>query len=153
MKKLKLALIVVLVLAFVGCATAPIINPVCPKEGSFICAQSEKMGVQPETVYGWIYSATAIAAVSDVVSIKEICDFEKMIADWYVEVYPIGYSTIISKITKEVGMINDAKKAMLIQNILNQYLMLYSNAGLISQADDEILRKGHSRFRSDMLCD
>jgi hypothetical protein len=147
------SLISLLSLVFlISCATPQIINPVCPKEGSFICAQSEKMGVQPETVYGWIYSATAIAAVSDVMSIKEICDFEQKIANWYVSFYPVSYDSIISKVVEEVGLIDDPKKAILIKNILNQYLILYSNKEFISAADDEILKKGHSKFRSDMLC-
>jgi len=136
-----------------GCTSMPIKDPVCPQENSWICSQSEKTGVQPETVYGWIYNATAIAAISDIVSITEICDFEKKIADWYVEVYPISYNSVISKVMKEAGLIADPKKALLIQNIINQNLYIYSSDSIISEADGMILKKGHKRFRSDMFCD
>jgi len=153
MKKLIILLIIGLL---IGCAKrmdVQLQNPVCPKEGSWICEQSERMDVQPETVYGWIYSASAIAAVSDVASIEEICNFEKKIADWYVEVYPVSYDSLISFVATQTGLIKDAKKAMLIKGILNQYLTLYKSEEFISPADDDILRKGHAKFRKDMFCE
>ena len=151
MKKLFISIIIT-VFALVACATTPPENPICPKEGSWICERSQSLNTQPEEIYGWIYSATAIAAVTDVVSQKEICDFEGKIADWYNDAYPITYNSIISKVSKELGLIKDAQKAILISNILNKRLMLYSSSQIISKADDEILRKGHAQFREDMLC-
>jgi len=150
MKKLILALCVVVLLA--SCATVPIQNPVCPQEGSWICQKSAELGVQPEQVYGWIYDAAAIAAITDIVKIQDLCEFEQKIADWYVEFYPVvSYYTLINKMIDLTAPL-PAEKMMLIINILNRNLLEYESPELISPADDAILRKGHVAFRRDMLC-
>lgn len=128
-------------------------DPICPLENSWICEQSENIGVQPETVYGFIYSASAISVITNVAEKSEICDFEQKIADWYVDVYPVTYDSIIKKVSEEAGLIKETEKALLIKNILNKNLVIYKSNSLISDADDSILRKGHKTFRQDMLCD
>jgi hypothetical protein len=150
MKKLILALSVVLLLA--SCATIPIQNPVCPQEDSWICEKSAELGVQPEQVYGWIYDAAAIAAITDVVKIQDLCEFEQEIADWYLKVFPtISYTNFINEILFRITRY-DTQTIMLITNILNRNLLAYNSPQLISAADDIILRKGHVQFRQDMLC-
>lgn len=158
MKKIALILMsCIFIFALIGCEgflkPTPVANPVCPKEGSFLCAQSEKAGVQLETVYSFIYDSVAIATIADVVEQKEVCDFEKKIADWYESVYPVSYTSIISEVASQLKLIKDPKKAALIQGILNKHLNLYKNAQIISKADDEIIRMGHYQFRLDMGCD
>jgi hypothetical protein len=149
MKKLILALSVVLLLA--SCATIPIQDPVCPQEGSWICQKSAELGVQPEQVYGWIYDAAAMAAITDVVKIQDLCEFEKKIADWYVEFYPMSYESFINKMLFLAYDYNTQKMALIL-NILNRNFVDYKSPQLISAADDIILRKGHVAFRRDMLC-
>ena len=153
MKKLVLALFAVLL---VGCASSEVMVPteskVCPRENSFLCDRATELGVSLEDAYGWIYSSAAIAAVSDVVKIKEVCDFEKLIADWYVREYPLSYDGVILEVLKQTNLIKEPEKAMLIKNILNQRFKLFQNPSLISEADDEIIRMGHVQFRRDMLC-
>ena len=143
--------IFVLGLLMVSCVSRPVQNPVCPQPDSWICEQSAKLGIEPETVYGWIYSASAIAAISDVIKIKEICDFEKGVADFYVRNSPLSYSSLIDEVLRQTDFM-DLEKAMLIKNIININLIQYRNVEFISVADDIILRKGHVAFRRDMAC-
>jgi len=126
-------------------------NPVCPQEGSWICEQSEKLNIQPETVYGWIYTASAVAAISDVIEIKEICDFERDVASHYVRMWPMSYSSFIDAV---IGITDSMprEKMILIKNIINRNLIQYRSPELVSEADDIILRKGHVAFRRDMAC-
>ena len=152
MKKL---ICVISVLLLVSCAIAPPKDPVCSKvEGnSFICEKSHELGVEPEQVYGWIYSPTALAVVANKVSINDVCEFEQKVADWYDSIYPdVSYMDVIKHITGEIKLIADPQKQILLMNILNPYLNAYNSVLSISQADDTILRKGHTRFRRDMLC-
>jgi len=149
MKKLILALSVVLLLA--SCATIPIQNPVCPQEGSWICQKSAELEVQPEQVYGWIYDAAAMAALTDIIKIKELCEYEQRIADWYVEFYPFSYDALINEMLSQI-LKYDTQKMLLIKNMLNKNLISYSSPAIISEPDDVIFKKGHVAFRRDMLC-
>ena len=150
MKKLILALSIVLLLA--SCATVPVQNPVCPQEGSWICDRSAQLGIQPEQLYGWIYDAAVVAAVTDVVEIQELCEFEQKIADWYIAGSSFSYTALINEMIFRVTLY-DRKKMMLIASALNHYLWEYRSTELISPADDLIFKKGHKAFRRDMLCD
>ena len=147
----KLTGLIITSIFLVSCATIPVQNPVCPQEGSWICEKSLELGVQPEEVYGWIYDATTIAVISDVVKLKEICEFEQEIADWYVKMYPISYDTFITEMFSKISSL-DPQKMMLIKNIINRRLVAYRSPVLISEADDIILRKGHVAFQRDMMC-
>lgn len=149
----KFAIFTIVLSIVYGCVNLkqPPINPVCPQPGSWICEQSEKLNVKPETVYGWIYSAAAVAAISDVIEIKEICDFEKQVADFYVAIWPISYSSLIDEVIRITDLM-EPEKAILIKNIININIMKYRNAEMISDVDDIILRKGHVAFRRDMAC-
>ena len=68
MKKLFITLTAIIFVT--ACATIPVQNPVCPQEDSWICEKSAELGVQPEQVYGWIYDAAAIAAITDVIILR-----------------------------------------------------------------------------------
>ena len=149
MKKLILALLAVLLLA--SCATVPVQNPVCPQEGSWICEKSAELGVQPEQVYSWIYNASAMMALTDIVEIQELCEFEQKIADWYIEFYPFSYDTLINEMLSQT-LKYDTKKMLLIKNMLNQNFIMYSSPAIITIPDDIIFKKGHTQFRQDMLC-
>ncbi len=126
-------------------------DPICPMENSWICEKSAEVGIHPETVYGWMFSAAAVGAISDIVEIKELCAFEKEIADFYVREYPVSYTSLIDEGIRRADF-KEPEKAILIKNILNQNLTMYSSAELISESDDLILRRGHTAFRRDMLC-
>ena len=147
----KLISFIIASIFLVACATVPIQNPVCPQEGSWICEKSVELGVQPEEVYGWIYDTIAIAAISDVVKLKEVCKFEQEIADWYVKMYPISYDAFITEMFSKISEL-DPQKMMLIKNIINRRLVAYRSPALISEVDDIILRKGHVAFQRDMMC-
>jgi len=147
----KLIGFIIVSIFLVACATVPIQNPVCPQEGSWICEKSAELGVQPEEVYGWIYDTIAIAAISDVVKLKEVCKFEQEIADWYVRMYPISYDAFITEMFSKISDL-DPQKMMLIKNIINRRLVTYRSPALISEVDDIILRKGHVAFQRDMMC-
>ena len=149
MKKLFISLAAIIFVT--ACATIPIQNPVCPQEGSWICEKSAELGVQPEQVYGWIYDAAAIAAITDVVKVKELCDYEQEVADWYAEFYPFSYDTLISKMLNLMISYDDQKMALILK-VLSKNFIAYASPELISTADDIILRKGHMAFRQDMLC-
>ena len=149
MKKIILSLSIVLFL--VSCATIPVQNPVCPQEGSWICQKSAELGVQPEQVYGWIYDAAAMAALIDIVEIKELCEYEQEVADWYVAAYPISYESLITRMVSET-LKYDSEKALLIKNILKRNIWAYASPQIISEPDDIIFKKGHVAFRQDMLC-
>jgi len=138
-------------LFLIACATVPIQDPVCPQEGSWICEKSTELNVQPEQVYGWIYDAAAIAVITDVIKLKEICEFEQEIADWYIRMYPISYDAFITEMFSKISSL-DPQKMMLIKNIINRRLVAYKSPALISEVDDIILRKGHVAFQRDMMC-
>lgn len=149
MKNLIIGLVFV---ALFGCAGTPApVNPVCPQEGSWICEKSAELNIYPETVYGWVYSAAAVAAISDVVKIKEVCDFEAEVAAFYARAWPVSYGSLVDKIIR-ITDVMPAEKAALIKNIINVNLVQYKSYELISEADDIILRKGHVAFRRDMAC-
>jgi uncharacterized lipoprotein YajG len=150
MKKLFIALTAIIFVT--ACATVPIQNPVCPQEGSWICERSAQLGIQPEQLYGWIYDAAVVAAVTDVVKIQELCEFEQKLADWYISVYPMSHTALIGKVISSVTSYDDQKMA-LIASVLNRNLLQYRSTELISPADDLIFKKGHKAFRRDMLCD
>ena len=152
MKRLLSTIAILSMLIVFGCAgMQPIQNPVCPQEGSFICEKSAELGVQPEQVYGWIYDAAALAALTDIVKIQELCDFEQKIADWYVQYYPFSFDVLIGQITAEM-LSYPPEKMRLIKNIMNRNLVAYSSPQIIMEPDDIIFRKGHVAFRKDMLC-
>ena len=138
-------------LILTACVAIQPADPVCPTYGSWICEKSEEMGVYPETVYGWVYTASAIAAISDIIEIKEICDFEKEVADFYLRNTPISYSSFINEVLLRADLMAQ-EKALLIKNIINSNLLQYQSAEFISEVDDMILRKGHVAFRRDMAC-
>lgn len=152
MNKFLLCAVLPLII-FIGCALTPVPvqNPVCPQEGSWICEKSSELGIQPEQVYSFIYDATAIAAISDIVDLKQICDFEKKIAEWYSRVYPVSYDSLINEVLSRVSSM-PPEKSMLIMNILNKHLLAYQSPALVSVADDGILRKGHVAFQRDFMC-
>jgi len=132
----------------------PPVDPVCPKEGSWLCEKSAELGIELETLYDWIYSATALSAlVPDGPEIAEICRFEKEIADFYERSYPISTDYLINEIIRRSKAVDDTAKAVLIKNIINKNLVQFRSLSLITPADDEILRKGHRAFRMDMMCD
>lgn len=135
----------------IGCVGLEPVNPICPTENSWICEKSEEVGISPETAYGWIFNAAAVAAISDIVEIKELCDFEKEIAGFYDRQYPISYTSLIDEAIRRADF-KEPEKAILIKNILNQNLVKYKSSELISEADDIILKRGHVAFRRDMLC-
>ena len=149
MKKFFISLVAIIFVT--ACVTIPIQNPVCPQEGSWICEKSAELGIQPEQVYGWIYDAAALTAITDIIKVKELCDYEQEIADWYNEVYPVSYESIITRMVSAT-LKYDNEKALLIKNILKRNIWSYASSELISPADDIIFRKGHVAFRQDMLC-
>lgn len=147
--------IIILVGAFLISCIAPQPSKVCPPpdgKESWVCDKSAQLEVTPEQIYGWIFSASAIAAVTDVAEIQWICDFKKKIADWYVKVYPVSYDSVINKIIEELKLVKDPRKVLLIKNILNQNLVLFSNTGLIKEYDDWMMRAGSNKFDMDMMC-
>jgi hypothetical protein len=93
-----------------------------------------------------------MAVVGDVIEIKELCDFAEDIADWYVDVYPMSYTAVIKKVITETKLIKEPEKAALIMGIINQNFGLYASDGLITKEDDDIIRGGYEKFRSDMFC-
>jgi len=156
MKRYFLIGLMVFILA--ACSFSMVDKPseVCPPpEGqeSWICDKSAELGVTPEKVYGWIYSATAIAAITEVAKIEDICEFEQKIADWYVVTSPISYESIIAQIVKEMKLIDDPRKFLLIKNILSENLIDYSSPMIVKPYDDWMLKAGHNKFQRDMLCD
>lgn len=145
-------IIALIAVALIGCTGSPTpVDPICPQEGSWICEKSAELGIHPETVYGWVYSAAAVAAISDVVEIKEICDFEAEVARFYQGAWPVSYSSLVDAVIRLTDFV-EAEKAILIKNIINVNLIQYKNSELISSTDDIILRKGHVAFRRDMAC-
>lgn len=151
MKTLSLLLIFMVV----GCAGMELKqpeNPICPQDDSWICFESEELGIAPETAYGWIYSAAAMSTLSDLASIQGVCEFEAKIAAWYKRLYPISYNSLIDQVLIEARFMDSPEKVLLIKNIVNKNLELYRSAELISEVDDMILRRGHFAFRRDMLC-
>ena len=151
----KIGLLLIICFMVVSCmAAAP--SKVCPPlngEKSWICEKSIKSDITPEQVYGWIFSASAIAAVTDVAEIGEICAFKKKIDDWYMSVRPVSYDAIIDKVLEELKLLKDARKILLIKNILNQNVMMYSNWQLVDDYDDWMLRAGSAKFNRDMMCE
>lgn len=147
----KSTFIIFIFLVFMACSMADPINPICPHDDSWICEKSEEIGIYPETFYGWIYSAAAIAAVTDVMEIKEICDFEKTISEFYQDSWPISYISLIDEVLRITNFM-PPEKSILVKNIINVNLIQYQSTELISPADDAILRKGHVAFRRDMAC-
>ena len=86
-------------------------------------------------------------------TIEWICDFKKEISNWYVDVYPVTYDTVINKVVQEMKLIEDPRKLLLIKNIINQNMALYSSPALIGEYDDWLLRAGSNRFDRDMMCE
>lgn len=153
MKKFLSAIFISLLFcSCVGLQPVEPVDPVCPQPNSWICEKSAEIGIYPETVYDWIYSAVALGALSDIVEIAEICDFEKEVADFYVRNYPqLSHDTLINEIFRQADM-EEPEKAILIKNILNKNLAHFRSPKPISKEDDAIFRKGHVAFRRDMLC-
>ena len=154
-------LILILSISAVSCAVlpgqtgGPRESKWCPPpEGtkSFICTKSAEAGVVPEQVYGWIFSATAIAAVTDVADITWICEFKKKVDARYLRLYPLSYDSAIAEIIAELKVVKDPRKVLLINSILNQNLSLYASPDLVDAYDDLMLRAGSVKFDKDMMC-
>jgi len=155
MKKYLAAILLVIMVLSVSCATTAPVSKVCPppeNKPSFICTKSAELKVTPEQVYGWIFSATAIAAVIDIADIDTICAFKKKISVWYVDVYPITYDSVIAKALEELKLIDDPRKVALIKSILNQNITMYASPQLIDEYDDWMVRAGSNKFDLDMGC-
>ena len=154
MKRIIVLLFIALFMAGCGMiAQQP--SKVCPPpdgQESWICDKSAQLEVTPEQVYGWIFSATAMAAITDVASIKEICEFKAKIDKWYLKMYPVSYDALIQEVVRQLNIIDDPQKVLLIKNILNQNLVMYSSPALIKAYDDWMLRAGSNRFNQDMMC-
>lgn len=137
-----------------GCAARQP-SQVCPppeNQPSWLCQKSAELDITLEQTYGFIFSASAISVVTDLVERQWICDFKKKISDWYVETYPITYDSVIQKVIIELKLLKDQDKILLIKNILNQNMALYSSASMIGEYDDWLLRAGSNKFDQDMLC-
>ena len=109
---MKNLLLIFFAILFITACAGNQVSQVCPApegQASWICEKSAEAKVTPEQVYGWIFSASAIAAISDVAEIQEICDFKKEVAQWYVDVYPVTYDSVISKVIEEMKLIKDGK--------------------------------------------
>ena len=156
MKKnyLYYAITAVLLFLLMACGAAQLSKVCPPPEGktSWICDKSAEAGVTPEQVYGWIFSATALAAVADVVKISWVCEFKQEISDWYVDMHPLTYDAVINKVIQEANLLKDPQKLLLIKSILNQNLTLYSSPAVIGEYDDWLLRAGSNKFDRDMFC-
>jgi len=155
MKKLLFVFLAAFLAAGFTCAGSTPLNPVCPPpqgQESWICEKSTDLNVSPEKVYGWIYSAAAIGAIADQVEIQEVCKFKHKIDKWYISVYPVSYDSAISKVLEEANLLKDPKKILLMKNIFNQNLEMYSSPELIDKYDDWMLRAGSNKFERDMLC-
>ena len=152
MKKIILTVSLVFI---IGCAGVQLRKPVTPEcdslTDSWICEQSHKAGIEPENVYGWLFSAAAIAAIQDTDNITVICGFEGDIADWYDRVSPISYDSLIDEMLMRSDLFKDPRQTILVKRIINENVMLYESPELIKEDDDLLLRKGHSKFRRDML--
>jgi len=143
------------VIIIAGCAgytPLPVEDPVCPREGSWLCDQSAALGVTLEDTYGWIYTATAGAAIVDIVDRVEVCEFAKEVGSWYESHYPLSYAGLIAEVVSRMQKIDDPEKLQLLSNIINKNLMQYTNTQIISKADDEIIRIGYDAFITDMYC-
>jgi len=156
-------LIIILLFAFVfGCSGLPINigqqseSKVCPPpEGveSYICDRSAELKITPETAYGWIFTGVAGSIVFADVDRLWICKFDKEVADWYVENYPISYDTVVSEMIKRTNLVDDPEKVLLLKRIVNKNLNLYASPSLIGEYDDKyIIRAGNNLFRKDLFC-
>ena len=93
----KLAIILILMTMFISCVGRQPSRVCPPPEGqeSWLCDRSAQLDITLEEVYGFIFSTSAISAVTDLVKREWICDFKKKIADWYLKLYPnITYDSI-----------------------------------------------------------
>lgn len=149
--------IIAILLFFAGCAmlpSAPPENPVCPKEGSWLCKKSEELGssYSLESTYGWIFTATAGAVIADQVELHQVCNFAKDVGEWYNDHYPLTYNDVIYEVFERLALLDEPEKLMLLQNVVNKNLNFYHNGSLVSEADDEIIRAGYAKFMDDMYC-
>jgi hypothetical protein len=150
----------VIIVFTIGCLKVPRENPVCPPptseageiQDSWICSQSDKLGVEPEDVYDWTFTVTALATIPKLVERESICDFTLDVGDWYVENYPVSYTSIVNEIVRQTGLIDDVEELLLINSIINKHLRYYTNDSIISEYDNKMLRGAWSNFRQDMLC-
>ena len=164
MKKLLFVLLAITIV-LPGCAAyermtdpnapPPVSNYCPPPEGtkSFICEKSAELKITPEQAYGWIFSASAIAVVTDITDIAWICEFKEKIDQRYLRMYPLSYDSALAEVISELKLVDDPRKVLLIKNILNQNLYLYSSPALIDPYDDLMLRAGSIRFDRDMMCE
>lgn len=154
MKKLFILIIGFFLISAFTCS-GPVQDPICDQvEGySFICDKSREQGIEPETVYGWIFAPAAVASVADEDSRKFLCEFSKDVGDWYVDHYPISYTGVITEVLKRSDLIEDEKQAQILLNALSSNLYIYQSPQIISKKDDYILRAGNNRFQLELLCE
>jgi len=157
MKKLTLMLLLAIVF-FTGCAGMQYEDSkVCPppnEEDSWICEKSEDLNIAPEGVYYLIFDAAAIAVITDVTDIAWLWEFDSKIATWYIDLYPnVTPADLINKIIKEMKLIEDPGKLLLISSVINRHLRQFWSVELINEYDDGLVRGGNNWFRNDLGCD
>lgn len=152
---MKKIFVVFVVLIMFGCAGQQVSQVCPPPEGteSWLCDKSAEIGITLETTYGWIYTGTATGVILNKIDRQWVCDFDKEVADWYLQNYPISYDDVILEVVKRADLVDDPMKVGLLKNIINSNLQLYSSPSLIGAYDDRLIRDGNNRFRSELYCE
>ncbi len=154
MKKLFISIIAAVAIIAAACALKVIADPICDRvEGySFICETSRNNDIEPEHVYGWIFSASAVAAIIEPEAQELLCEFSAELGDWYVRLFPVSYESVLVEIAAMLKNL-DNRQVKLLKSILNANLDIYSSPLIITPADDFIMRAGNNKFQADMFCE
>jgi len=157
-KLVIVAFLLIGVIALLSCIHIPVEeSQICkdvPDEESFLCQKSRELGYSLEDTYGIIYTTTAVGTITNTVDREWLCDFDKEVAEFYLDNYPnISTDTFITEFIKRVELVDDPNKAILLRNIVNQNVGVYRSPELVKPKDDSIMRGGNNRWRMEMLCE
>lgn len=157
MKRLMILILTILISGCVGMTPQP---SVCDSRGeqfSWICDRSEQLGLNVESVYGVVFSATAAATLIEVkngpmLKRHEVCDFVTEWRDWF-EIRPtVSYTALINHGIVMTNVLEDPDRVALIISILNRNLAQYQSSLWVAAYDRQMILDGMNLFLSDMLC-
>lgn len=145
------------VVIFAACAPLQPQPSICDDRGdnySWICDQSDNLGITPEDVYGWLLDGTALATVATSLKAKDVCEFVEDRYEFFQSVDQVTYTELISHVFESLGVLQDEDQELylVIKGILNRNLNKYYNGMAVSDYDKYIITVGLQKFLEQMNC-
>lgn len=144
---LMVAFVAVFGMGIKDCGTPKIPPELCSEYDagtSLLLKVSSARNIPLNEIYYGLLDSTQIGMIFEVLERQKVADFMNDLADWYIEHYPVSYTTLIEYMT-------DQAKARGLVAIMNRRIGMYQSDLIISQYDDCLLRAGWGKAMDELF--